>query len=172
MVSAPHPCHRGFSRHVEKLCPVGAELGVPWVAEFIPAPWCSYVALHHRELGYPHCPCSQHPLVPVLVGVCPWCFIATVTAKECRRSTPPCPDGSKNCVSFPQSLVQSRKAGITSALASSTLNNEELVGAGAGWGMGNHGGRVKLQTAGPAMEMWGLFHTSILLWQCQSSQDA
>lgn len=29
--------------------------------------------------------------------------------------------------SLPQSLVQSRKAGITSALASSTLNNEELV---------------------------------------------
>lgn len=28
---------------------------------------------------------------------------------------------------LPQSLVQSRKAGITSALASSTLNNEELV---------------------------------------------
>lgn len=41
--------------------------------------------------------------------------------------------GSGNSFSFPQSLVQSRKAGITSALASSTLNNEELVGAGAGW---------------------------------------
>lgn len=38
--------------------------------------------------------------------------------------------GSGVSVSFPQSLVQSRKAGITSALASSTLNNEELVGAG------------------------------------------
>uniref|UniRef100_A0A8D2PW13 Protein unc-13 homolog A n=1 Tax=Zosterops lateralis melanops TaxID=1220523 RepID=A0A8D2PW13_ZOSLA len=34
--------------------------------------------------------------------------------------------GSGNSFSFPQSLVQSRKAGITSALASSTLNNEEL----------------------------------------------
>uniref|UniRef100_A0A8C3USS8 Unc-13 homolog A n=1 Tax=Catharus ustulatus TaxID=91951 RepID=A0A8C3USS8_CATUS len=34
--------------------------------------------------------------------------------------------GSGNLLSFPQSLVQSRKAGITSALASSTLNNEEL----------------------------------------------
>uniref|UniRef100_A0A8C6J684 Uncharacterized protein n=1 Tax=Melopsittacus undulatus TaxID=13146 RepID=A0A8C6J684_MELUD len=38
----------------------------------------------------------------------------------------PCSVRSGNCVSFPQSLVQSRKAGITSALASSTLNNEEL----------------------------------------------
>lgn len=33
----------------------------------------------------------------------------------------------------PQSLVQSRKAGITSALASSTLNNEELVRGGVRW---------------------------------------
>lgn len=35
--------------------------------------------------------------------------------------------------SRPQSLVQSRKAGITSALASSTLNNEELVRGVVRW---------------------------------------
>lgn len=36
---------------------------------------------------------------------------------------------------LPQSLVQSRKAGITSALASSTLNNEELVSVGGALGV-------------------------------------
>lgn len=56
--------------------------------------------------------------------------------------------GSVNSLSFPQSLVQSRKAGITSALASSTLNNEELVGAGVGW-VGD-GGRGKLSLGGRA----------------------
>ena len=88
--------------------------------------------------------------------------MAIGTPKECGRDTS-CSAGSGNCVSFPQSLVQSRKAGITSALASSTLNNEELVGAGVGWGAGGHGGKAEPQPAGPATEMGGLCRTSILL---------
>lgn len=70
-----------------------------------------------------------------LGGVHLRCFMATGTPKECGRYTL-CSARSVNCVSYPQSLVQSRKAGITSALASSTLNNEELVGAGVVWGAG------------------------------------
>lgn len=58
----------------------------------------------------------------------------------------------------PQSLVQSRKAGITSALASSTLNNEELVSRGLGKGLrddvragvgGSRGVRDSRVTYGP-----------------------
>lgn len=48
----------------------------------------------------------------LLLVTIPWVSINSVTPSV---SSPP------------QSLVQSRKAGITSALASSTLNNEELV---------------------------------------------
>lgn len=117
----------------------GSELGTLRAAELVPVPPPSGVPLCSAGIAGSWAvptasPCSRHPPLAGL-GVRPRGFTATGTPKACGRDTP-CSAGSGNCVSFPQSLVQSRKAGITSALASSTLNNEELVGAGVGWARG------------------------------------
>lgn len=135
----PTPVSLESQTHVERLCPIGAELEMPRAAELVPVPLHGGVALCSAGItgswAVPTAsPCSQHPPLSG-VGVHPRCIIATGTPKQCGRDTL-CSARSGNCVSFPQSLVQSRKAGITSALASSTLNNEELVGAGVGWGVG------------------------------------
>uniref|UniRef100_A0A8C4UZZ6 Protein unc-13 homolog A n=1 Tax=Falco tinnunculus TaxID=100819 RepID=A0A8C4UZZ6_FALTI len=130
MVSAPHPSlPPGSQTHIERLCLIEPELGTLWAAELVPVLLYNRVALCSTGIAghwaVPAAsPCSPHPTLSG-VGVHPTCFMAPGTPKECGRDTQ-CSAGSGNRFSFPQSLVQSRKAGITSALASSTLNNEEL----------------------------------------------
>lgn len=131
---------------------VGAKLGVLQAAELVPVPLHGGVVLCSTGItgsgaGWGSVPAALQPLGP----------------QSSAGETPPWSAASGSCISFLQSLVQSRKAGITSALASSTLNNEELVGAGLGWRVGSCGGRAGPQLAGSPTEGQGLCHTSILL---------
>lgn len=139
---SPTPDSPGSQTHVERLCPTGAELGMPQAAELVPVPLHSWVVLCSAGITGSWAVPTASPMQPAPTSV--WggglsqVFYGT---SECGRDSP-CSARFGNCVSFPQSLVQSRKAGITSALASSTLNNEELVGAGLAWGVGGHAGRA------------------------------
>lgn len=96
-----------------------------WSQSLCTAGWC-FATLASLGAG----------LSPPGVGGLSRVFHSHWEPRGAREGDTPGSAGSGNCLSFPQSLVQSRKAGITSALASSTLNNEELVGAGAGWDVG------------------------------------
>ncbi|CAO2612488.1 Protein unc-13 homolog A, partial [Lemmus lemmus] len=75
------------------------------------------VRMQLQEVSDRHSTCISYPCLP-----CPGGGLIIIDSMPDIRKRKPIPLVSD----LPQSLVQSRKAGITSALASSTLNNEEL----------------------------------------------